>query len=118
MKDKRDYIRYNVFLETEDRIMCTWRSATIDINDISCSGLGISVKERLTPGDDLELELSVPKDDIPMFIMGEVAWSAKDVDVPELYRAGIRITRISSSDKERLLKYILSNFISSEPWAS
>ena len=98
--------------------MCTWRSATIDINDISCSGLGISVKERLTPGNNLELELNVPKDDIPMFIVGEVVWSAKDVDVPDLYRAGIRITRISSSDKERFLKYILSNFISSSSWTS
>ncbi len=108
MREQRDYIRYNIFVENKDCLTCNLRNASVNISDLSCTGLGICVNERLSIGDKLELELNVPKDDIPMFVVGEVVWVAKDTDMPGIYRAGVRLAKISPCDKQRLNNYIIS----------
>jgi hypothetical protein len=80
------------------------------ISDVSGSGIGIVAKEKLTEGETMHLELSIPGDDIPMFVVGKVTWVVKDKKDENTYRAGVRLTKLNRADKERLMKYIESSF--------
>lgn len=106
MKEQRSYVRYNIFTEDTDTLGCSYKGRSIDISDISYTGIGLCLNERLSIGDRVDLEIIIPMDDIPMFVTAEVAWVAKDVDMEDVYRAGLSLSKISSSDKSRLLRYL------------
>lgn len=110
MQDKRDYKRYNIFLESVSCSRSEKEDIEVNVSDLSCSGLGIDIKEKLSKDDSIELELFVPDDDIPMFIEGVVAWVNKNANTEESYQAGVKITRINRYDKDRLAKYLYSSF--------
>jgi hypothetical protein len=106
MKEQRSYVRYNIFVEDTNSLSCSYKGRSIDISDISYTGIGLCLNERLSVGDKVDLEINVPMDDIPMFVTAEVAWVAKDVDMENVYRTGLSLSKISSSDKSRLLRYL------------
>jgi hypothetical protein len=110
MREQRSYVRYNIFMEDVDGLSCSHKGAAIDISDISYNGIGLCLSERLSIGDNIDLEIYVPKDDIPMFVTAEVAWVARDTDMENVFRTGLYLSKISSCDKERLLKYLNSCF--------
>jgi len=110
-EEKRDYRRFNVFTRPLDCARCDSNDVKVDISDISCSGIGINTNERLGKGDRVELEIRIPDDDIPMFIVGEVAWVMDHPTVERMYSAGIKLASISRCDKERLLTFIDSSFL-------
>lgn len=109
MSDKRIYMRCkNMF----DPISCSItdrEGIEIEISDILCEGLGLNTNERLSRGDKIELELTVSEDNIPMFIEGEVAWAERNNGSNDMRKAGVRLEKINSLDKERLIRYLHSN---------
>ena len=108
-EEKRDYVRISVFLAP----VCCMRSDReckgITINDISGSGIGITTNEKLVKGDNVDLELNIPEDDIPIFVTGKVTWAEKGKKGDKTYRAGIRFVKMNHCDKDRLMKYMNSN---------
>lgn len=114
MENKRGYNRYNITLEPLSCSRSEKDDVKIDINDLSFSGMGISTSETLSKGDKIELELTIPGDDIPMFIEGEVAWVNRKPDEDNVCQAGIRLSKINCHDKDRLARYLNSNFTSVE----
>ncbi|MFC1480389.1 PilZ domain-containing protein [Candidatus Omnitrophota bacterium] len=109
--NNRGYMRYNVYMNPISCSKCDRQDVSVDISDISCSGIGISTNERLIKGENIELEITIPEDGIPMFITGEVAWVTKDPDADNVYNAGVRLTNINLCDKDRLIKYIDLSFV-------
>lgn len=110
MKDQRSYARYNIFVEDTGGLKCSHKGVSIDVSDISYNGIGLCLNERFSIGDKIDLEIRVPKDDIPMFVTAEVAWVARDTDIENVFRTGLCLSTISLSDKDRLLKYLNSCF--------
>lgn len=106
MKEQRNYVRYNVLLEESVGLECVHDSEKVCVSDISYTGAGLSLKKRVSLGQTIKLEISVPGDDIPMFVTAVVAWVSKQADQDGLYRTGVRLFRVSSSDKQRLLAYL------------
>ena len=105
-KDKRDYTRCSVFLaplscERSDR-----ESAQMTISDVSGSGIGIVTNEKVKEGETIDLELSIPGDDIPIFVAGKITWVVKDKKDENTYRAGVNLINLNRTDKARLMKYI------------
>ena len=105
-QDKRGYARYNVFMSPFYCSKCDSEDINVDINDVSCSGIGISINEKISRGDKIELKLIIPEDDIPMFISGEITWVTRHPDMDDYFNAGVRLININHCDRERLIKYI------------
>lgn len=105
--EKRKRQRHNVFLEALHCTKADNASSMIAINDISSEGIGVFLNEKVHAGDVVELELNVPKETTPVFVVGEVAWVSKNGNPDNTYRAGIRLAKISECDKHRLNKYLM-----------
>ncbi|MFC1570229.1 PilZ domain-containing protein [Candidatus Omnitrophota bacterium] len=110
--DKRGNTRYNVFLSPPACSKSDDENVKVDIHDISCAGIKICTDERLIKGDNIDLEVIIPEDDIPMFVGGEIVWVVKDPGFEDTYNAGVRLTRVNDCDKGRIVKYINETFIS------
>ena len=113
--EKRNYSRYNVFFDPPSCSKSDSEDSKIDIRDISCSGIKICTDERLIKGDMIDLEIVIPSDDIPLFILGEVVWVVKDPGFDKTYNAGVRLKKVNDFDHKRLVGYIHSNFTPSTP---
>lgn len=109
MDERRYNRRYNVFITP---LKCTEAEsgAEVKILDISRDGISILLKERVFKGHEVHLEITLPEDDIPLFIKGEVAWviKASEGDNTE-YSAGIKIVDLNKCDTDRLIHYIHTN---------
>lgn len=108
--NRRAHTRHKVLINTHGCSKGNSNNIEADIRDISSRGIGITTDEQLAPGDIIELEITIPGDGIPMFIVGEVAWASTQPDNSGIYTAGLRLTRIHNCDKERLVRYIGSSF--------
>lgn len=109
MDEKRQFMRFNVILDA----MCRRNGKTkkLQINNFSKEGLGILARERFDEGEDVDIELMIPGDNIPIICEGEVAWSqGPDMDSAQ-HKTGIRFKNISGGDKGRILEYIYQNWI-------
>ena len=85
--------------------------AEMNVSDVSSAGVGIVTNKKVSEGDRIKLELMVPGDDIPMFVIAEVVWAAREPDAVRNFCAGFYFTGIHHSDKKRLVNYIYSNFV-------
>jgi len=79
------------------------------IKDMSRGGMRISSGDELKKGSMVELEMLIPGDNIPVFATGEVAWSSKKQS--DSYDSGIRIIKIDSFDRAKLMEYVYDEWI-------
>ncbi|MBD3379259.1 MAG: hypothetical protein GF408_02235 [Candidatus Omnitrophica bacterium] len=112
MSDKRKYMRFNVFLEaicrTGNGLMKKFK-----INNFSREGLGVESYDALPEGENLEIELMIPGDNMPIILEGELAWCAEERDRNTGHRGGIKLKKVSNSDRSKLLGYIYNKWITS-----
>jgi hypothetical protein len=72
--------------------------------DLSREGVRLGLKHPLPVGTVIELQMSVPGDNLPVFAMGKIAW-ADGLD------AGLKLTKISSQDRKRVLEYAYKEWL-------
>src|SRR3989338_11486187 len=72
--------------------------------DVSREGLCVETKHKLPIGTTLELSLSVPGDNLPVFATGKVAWT-------DGIEAGLRLTKISPKDRARVLEHVYQDWL-------
>jgi hypothetical protein len=104
MSEKRKYMRFNVFLDALCRIGDTLNR--LKVNDFSREGAGLLSRDYIPAGENIEIELNIPGDNIPITIMGEIVWT-RDVahgDTP--HKCGLKIKKIANSDRNRILDHI------------
>lgn len=101
------------FVRLKDSLKIGYRSINDDVvgrdsfsTDIGGGGISIPVANRVKPGTRLELEISLPKQDKPVVVTGEVVWlnTRDDVDFP--FVIGVKFNNIDPFDRGKILKYI------------
>ncbi|MGB3242634.1 MAG: PilZ domain-containing protein [Candidatus Omnitrophota bacterium] len=109
-EDKRDYRRCNALLTPVSCEKSECQTISIMIKDVSGSGMGILTSEKLCCGDQVNLELRIPKDDIPLFVIGEVAWTVKHKKMENVYSTGVKWVNLNCIDKNRLINHLNNSF--------
>lgn len=105
MKEKRQYVRLDVLAEVEYKIKDSANmSQTVVLKEISFVGIRMLTSDTLAPETVLELNLKIPQTQHVLHAEGRVVWQRKITKY--LIDTGIKFTRISNEDKERLSEYI------------
>lgn len=109
MGEKRKYVRFDVLLDA----MCRTGKALkqLRVNNFSKEGVGVSILDSLHIGDDVELELMIPGDNMPVMLAGEVAWVNEHSSSEQACRGGIKLKETNNADRSRMLGYIYQKWI-------
>ncbi|MBI2871302.1 MAG: PilZ domain-containing protein [Candidatus Omnitrophica bacterium] len=77
------------------------------IRDVSEEGLQIEVEKEILPGTRLGLSIQLPGDESMIEAEAVVCWTRKAHETWRTdYDAGLRVTRLNESDRERLFHYL------------
>lgn len=103
--ERRRYMRFNAPLDVE------YKTLTLNpifgkalAKDLSREGVRFDVKHEIPVGTAVEICMSVPGDNLPVFATGKVAW-ADGLD------AGVKLTKISHNDRTRVLEYVYKEWL-------
>ena len=105
MSERRKYMRFNALLDVEYK--------TLALNpifgkalakDLSREGLRFNIKQPIPIGTPVEISMNVPGDNLPVFAAGKIAW-ADGLD------AGVKLTKISRTDRARMLEYVYNEWL-------
>ena len=72
--------------------------------DLSREGVRLGMKHDIPAGTPIEICLNVPGDNLPVFATGKVAWA-------DGLEAGVRLTKISHTDRTRVLEYVYREWL-------
>lgn len=75
--------------------------------NVSKTGVSLADVRDVKRGETIQLKMQVPGDNLPVFATGTVAWA-------DGVKAGVRITKISRGDQERMLEHIYQNWLKSQ----
>ena len=76
--------------------------------NISRGGIAFSEMHDLERGITVQLKMNVPGHQLPVFATGRVTWADET-------NAGVKLTKISRSDEERILEYIYQSWLKQQP---
>lgn len=103
--ERRKYLRFNTPVGME------YRTLTLNpifgkalARDLSREGMRFGLKESVPVGTPIEIRLSVPGDNLPVFATGKVAWA-------DGLEAGVRLVKISLDDRARVLEYVYKEWL-------
>ncbi len=105
MSERRKYLRFNAPLDVEYKTLALnpiFGKALV--KDLSREGIRFGLKQNVSVGTPVQIALSVPGDNLPVFASGKIAW-ADGLD------AGIKLTKISRSDRTRVLEYVYKEWL-------
>ena len=112
MEEKRKYMRFNVLLDA----LCKTGGALkkLTISNFSREGIGALSEIKIPKGEAVEIELSIPGDNIPVVVSGQIAWASSQSDKSESFKYGIKLDSIDGSDRGRVLNYIYRKWMMPE----
>lgn len=105
--ERRRFMRFQAPMELEYR--------TLALNpifgkalakDLSREGVRLGLKQDIPAGTQVEICMNVPGDNLPVFASGKVAWA-------DGIEAGIKLTKISQTDRTRVLEYVYREWLKS-----
>lgn len=105
MNERRRFLRFETALNALCENVSKQFRKSYQVKNISKEGALIIADKKFSQGEELNLSMDVPGDNIPVFAFCEVAWQ-KDLGKNGSYETGLKFTKIESSDKGRLLEYI------------
>ena len=103
--ERRRFLRFETALNALCESVSEQFRKSYQIKNISKEGALIIADKKFSEGDELNITMEVPGDNMPVFASCEVAWQ-KDLSKNGPYETGLKFTKIESSDKGRLLEYI------------
>ncbi|MFH1552952.1 MAG: PilZ domain-containing protein [Candidatus Omnitrophota bacterium] len=109
MSERRRYMRFNIFLEAVCRTGDVLKRLTV--NNFSKEGIGILSGESFDEGENVEIEVLVPGDNVPVLLKGEIAWAGEPTSDSMQRRGGIRFKKIDNNDRGRILEHIYQEWI-------
>ncbi len=105
--ERRRYMRFQAPVDLE------YRTLTLNpifgkalAKDLSREGVRLGLKQDIPAGTPIEICMNVPGDNLPVFASGKVAWA-------DGLEAGIKLTKISQSDRTRVLEYVYKEWLKS-----
>ncbi len=105
MAERRKFIRFEATLNALCEIVSEKRRTTYAVKNISNEGALLLVDRKFGRGDEINLSVNVPDDNVPIFASCQVAWQDNSKDCGP-YETGLQFTKIENQDKVRLLEYI------------
>jgi hypothetical protein len=103
--ERRKFMRFTAPLDVE------YRTLTLNpifgkalAKDLSREGVRVGLKQEIAVGTAVEICMNVPGDNLPVFATGKVTW-ADGLD------AGVKLTKISQSDRARVLEYVYREWL-------
>jgi hypothetical protein len=107
--EKRRYMRFNVLLDAICRK--NGNRKKLKVNNFCKEGVGILSKESFNQGENVEIELMIPGDNIPVVLHGEIAWSNDPIIGNIHHKSGMKFHKVSNEDRSRILEYIYHRWI-------
>jgi len=107
--EKRKYMRFNVLMDAICRTGGVLKN--MKVNNFSKEGVGVIGQESLKQGEAVEIELTIPGDNVPVVLQGEVAWACREGAEDAQCKGGIRFSKVSNEDRSRMLEYIYHRWI-------
>jgi len=105
LTERRRFLRFDTAINALCDVVGRRQKTQSRIKNISKEGALVILDKPLLEGADLNLSMDVPGDNVPVFASCKVAWQ-KNYKDSAAYETGVRFTKMSSSDKGRLLEYI------------
>lgn len=106
--EKRKSKRFELPLEVEYRTLTQNPIfGNVIAQNVSKTGVALADAKNVKRGETVQLKMSVPGDNLPVFATGTVAWA-------DGIKAGVKITKISRNDQERILEHIYQNWLKSQ----
>lgn len=103
--ERRKFMRFQAPMDLE------YRTLTLNpifgkalAKDLSREGLRLGLKQNLPAGTPIEICMNVPGDNLPVFASGKVAWA-------DGLEAGVKLTKISQTDRTRVLEYVYQEWL-------
>lgn len=107
-REQRKYARLDIALTVSYAIKNTGGDvselAEAISSDISASGLRLMTPGSLSPGDILDLEISIEGEDSLIHASGEVVWQSKISETS--YETGAVIKYMDNADKQRFMSFV------------
>ncbi len=104
--ERRKFLRFDTALSALCDIAKGKYKASSKVKNISKEGALVLLERPLKEGEEIDLSMDVPGDNVPIFASCEVAWQKVHLNDDRYYETGVRFKRIDGSDKGRLLEYI------------
>ena len=105
--ERRRFMRFQAPMDLE------YRTLTLNpifgkalAKDLSREGVRLGIKQDIPAGTPIEICMNVPGDNLPVFASGKVAWA-------DGLEAGVKLTKISQSDRTRVLEYVYREWLKS-----
>ena len=105
--ERRRFMRFQAPLDLE------YRTLTLNpifgkalAKDLSREGVRLGVKQEIPAGTPIEICMNVPGDNLPVFASGKVAWA-------DGLEAGVKLTKMSQTDRTRVLEYVYREWLKS-----
>lgn len=111
-EEKRKYMRFNILMDAINRTGGSLKK--MKVNNFSKEGMGIISNDYLAKGEDVEIELTIPGDNIPVILEGEVAWASDPITDSAQHKYGVKFTKVDNNARRRILEYIYSKWIKSD----
>jgi len=109
MTERRKFKRFKAIIKGIVNILGEDKSkSTIDLLDFSKEGARLLANDSLNEGSEIELELNIPGDNMPLFASGEIAWSKRK---ETSFFSGIKFTKMDYPDRTRLLGHVYGEWI-------
>ena len=105
--ERRRFMRFQAPMDLE------YRTLTLNpifgkalARDLSREGVRLGLKQDIPAGTPIEICMNVPGDNLPVFASGKVAWA-------DGLEAGVKLTKISQTDRTRVLEYVYREWLKS-----
>lgn len=103
MDERRVFERFQVDLPVKFIYLESAKEGSGRIINISAGGGGMIVtEEKLYPGTELKMWLSIPDNRDPLEAKGEVVWTM--VHAPDIYKVGIKFDKVDLMGISRVLR--------------
>ncbi len=113
MTERRRWLRFETALNALYETIRDKHKSSSKVKNISKDGALIVVNKPLREGEEINLSVDIPGDNVPIFASCAVAWQkgkARHEESGE-YETGVKFKKIENQDKGRLLEYIYSEWL-------
>lgn len=104
MEDRRIFSRFSVKFPVKFLSLGENKEGLAQAENISAKGIGLLAQQELKPKTALEMWLQIPDDGEPLYVRGEVVWSA--MSQPNGYRAGVNLEKADLEALSRVLRAV------------
>ncbi len=113
MTERRRFLRFETAINAICEIVSDKWKASSKVKNISKDGALLVLPKPLKQGEEINLSMDVPGDNVPIFASCQVAWQKEPAPSRKenLYETGVKFTKMDNLDKGRLLEYIYTQWL-------